>query len=147
MPGANLVKVEDQVQLTHIAEVVVENLYKEMNTLQVGKLIISDIYTHGEKQASISPVYHFVCLELHAHWNVSEAEQCSFGLPGLRSVNKQFHTIKQLNTIKPSYLYKVCELWVPRGYQSMNLVLQAVLFRIIEGDVVLGQSGLACSVL
>jgi len=60
----HLVEVEDQVQLTHIAEVVVKYLHKQVDTLQVGKLIVCDVNTHGKEQTRIPPVYHFVGLEL-----------------------------------------------------------------------------------
>ncbi len=60
-----LVEVEDQVQLTHIAEVVVKYLHKQVDTFQVGKLIVCDVNTHGKEQTRIPPVYHFVRLELH----------------------------------------------------------------------------------
>jgi len=60
----HLVEVEDQVQLTHIAKVVVKYLHKQVDTLQVGKLVVCDVHTHGKEQTRIPPVYHFVGLEL-----------------------------------------------------------------------------------
>ena len=60
-----LVEVEDQVQLAHIAEVMVKNLHKQVDTLQVSKLVVCDIDAHGEEQSRIPPIDHFICLELH----------------------------------------------------------------------------------
>ena len=59
-------EVEDKIQLTDIAEVVVQYLNKQVHTLEVCKLIVGDINTHGEEKPSISPIYHFVGLELQA---------------------------------------------------------------------------------
>lgn len=44
-----LMKVENQVQLADIAEVVVQDLHKQVHTLQVRQFIVGDINTHREK--------------------------------------------------------------------------------------------------
>ncbi len=69
----HLVEVEDQVQLTHIAKVVVKYLHKQVDTLQVGKLVVCDVHTHGKEQTRIPPVYHFVGLELQTISKTSAA--------------------------------------------------------------------------
>ena len=60
-----LVEVEDKIELAHVAEVMVQNLHKQMDALKIGELIVSHVHTHGEIQASISPVDDLVRLELH----------------------------------------------------------------------------------
>ena len=39
-------EIEDKVKLTNIAEVVVQDLNKQVNALQVCKLIVCDVHTH-----------------------------------------------------------------------------------------------------
>jgi hypothetical protein len=42
---AHLVEVENNVQLAHVGEVLVKELHKQMNCLQIGQLIVVDIDT------------------------------------------------------------------------------------------------------
>jgi len=58
------VKVEDQVQFTHIAEVVVQDLHKQVHALQVGQFVVSGVHAQAEEQTSIPPVDDLVALEL-----------------------------------------------------------------------------------
>ena len=58
-------EVEDEVELAHVLEVVVEDLHEEMDRLEVSKLVIVHINTHGEEEACITPIYDFVRAELH----------------------------------------------------------------------------------
>lgn len=59
-----LVEVEDQIKLTDIAEEVIQNLHKQMDALKVSQLIVRYVHAHGEKQSSVTPVYHLVCSKL-----------------------------------------------------------------------------------
>jgi hypothetical protein len=59
-----LVEVEDQIQLTHVAEVVIKDLHKQVDGLQGGQLVVRHIDAHREEQASIPPVHDLVRLEL-----------------------------------------------------------------------------------
>ena len=68
-PATYLVEVEDEVQLAHIAEVVIQDFHKQVDALQVCQLVVSHIHAHGKVQSRIPPVDDFVCLELHqAPW-------------------------------------------------------------------------------
>jgi hypothetical protein len=60
----DLVEVEDQIQLAHIAKEGIEDLNKEVNRLEVGKLVVVGIYARAEEEAGVSPVDHFVVAEL-----------------------------------------------------------------------------------
>ncbi len=62
----HLVEVEDEVQLAHVAEVVVEDLHKQVDCFQAGQLIVGGINAHGEEQARIAPVHDLVGPELCA---------------------------------------------------------------------------------
>lgn len=53
---AHLVKVEDQVQLAHIAEELIQDLDEEVNGLQIGELIVVRIYACAEEQAGVTAV-------------------------------------------------------------------------------------------
>jgi hypothetical protein len=57
-------KVENEVQLAHIAEVMIKNLNKQMNGLQVSQLIVCDIYAQAEVKSSIAPVDDLVGFKL-----------------------------------------------------------------------------------
>ena len=70
-------KVEHKVQLTDVAEVVVQNFHKEVDALKVRKFIVCNVYAHREEQTSISPIYDLVCLELQAApLLISESSTC-----------------------------------------------------------------------
>jgi hypothetical protein len=60
----NLLKIENQIQLTYIAEEMVKNLHKQVDTFKVHELIVSNVNTQGEEETRISPVYYFVCPKL-----------------------------------------------------------------------------------
>lgn len=53
---AHLVEVEDQVQLAHIAEELIQNLDEEVDGLQIGELIVVRIYACAEEQAGVTAV-------------------------------------------------------------------------------------------
>lgn len=42
----NLVEVEDQIQLTDVAEEMVQYLHKQMNAFKIGQLVVCDINAH-----------------------------------------------------------------------------------------------------
>jgi hypothetical protein len=60
----NLLKIENQIQLTYIAEEMIKNLHKQVDTFKVHELIVSNVNTQGEEETRISPVYYFVCPKL-----------------------------------------------------------------------------------
>lgn len=51
-----LVEIEHQVQLTHIPKELIQHLNKEMDSLEIGKLVIIGIDTDAEEQPRISPI-------------------------------------------------------------------------------------------
>lgn len=57
-------EVEDKVKLADIAEVVIQDLHKQMDGLQVCQLIVSHVHTEAEVQPRIPPVDDLVGLEL-----------------------------------------------------------------------------------
>lgn len=57
-------KIKNQIELTHIAEEMIQNLHKQMNTLEVGQLIVCYVHTKREKQSCISSIDDLVCSEL-----------------------------------------------------------------------------------
>lgn len=42
-------KIKNQIELTHIAEEMIQNLHKQMNALEVGQLIVCYVHTKREK--------------------------------------------------------------------------------------------------
>ena len=57
--AAYLVKVEHQVQFTHIAKELIQHLYKEMYRFQVRELVVIGVYARAEEQSGIAAVNHF----------------------------------------------------------------------------------------
>lgn len=47
--STHLVEIENQIQLAHIPEKTIQDLYKEMNGLQVGQLVIVGVNAHTEE--------------------------------------------------------------------------------------------------
>ena len=62
---SHLVEVEDKVQFTNIVEVLIENLYKVVDGLQVVKVVVSDIHADTKVEASIAPVDNLEVSKLH----------------------------------------------------------------------------------
>ena len=44
----HLVKVEHQVELTHVVEVLIQHLHKVMNGLQISQVVVGYIHTYAE---------------------------------------------------------------------------------------------------
>jgi len=55
----DLVKVEDQVQLADVVEIFVQHLHKVVDSLKVVKVIVADVHTNAEVEASVSAVDNF----------------------------------------------------------------------------------------
>jgi hypothetical protein len=64
-----LVEVENQIQLTHITEELIQNLNKEMNTFKICQLIVRDVHTHGEEETSIPTINHFMSPKLSSKYS------------------------------------------------------------------------------
>ena len=62
--AARLVEVEHQVQLAHVAEVVIQDLHKQVDALQVGQLVVGHVHAEAKVQPRIAAVDHLVGLEL-----------------------------------------------------------------------------------
>ncbi len=57
-------EIEDEVKLADVAEVVIQDLHKEVDGLQVRQFVVSHVYTEAEVQPRIPPVDDFIGLEL-----------------------------------------------------------------------------------
>jgi len=55
----DLVKVEDQVQLTDVVKVFVQHLHKVVDGLEVVKVIVTDVDTDAEVEASVPAINYF----------------------------------------------------------------------------------------
>lgn len=65
-PRTHLVEIEHQVQLAHIPKELIQHLDKEMDCLEIGKLIIIGIDADTEEQPRISPIHYLrASSELH----------------------------------------------------------------------------------
>lgn len=62
--GIDLVEVEDQVQLAHVAEEGVEHLDEEVDGLQVGELVVVGVDAGAEEEPRVAPVDDLVVAEL-----------------------------------------------------------------------------------
>jgi hypothetical protein len=59
-PGTtHLVEVENQVQLAHVAEELIQHLNEEMNRLEICELVVRRVDARTEEKTRISPVYNF----------------------------------------------------------------------------------------
>lgn len=61
----DLVKVEHQIQLAHIVEVLVEDLDEIVDGLQVKKVVVSYVDTYAKVEARVTAVDYLVVAELH----------------------------------------------------------------------------------
>ena len=57
--AAYLIKVEYQVQFTHVAKELIQHLHEEMYRLQVCELVVVGVYARAEEQSSIAAVNDF----------------------------------------------------------------------------------------
>lgn len=55
----DLVKVEDKIQLTHIAKELIQHLDKEMNGLQISKLVIIRVDASAEEETGVATIDDF----------------------------------------------------------------------------------------
>lgn len=60
----DLVEVEDEVELAHVAEEGVEYLDEEVDGLEVGELVVVCIDARAEEESRVPPVHHLVVSEL-----------------------------------------------------------------------------------
>lgn len=57
-------EVENEVELAHIAEEMVQDLHEQVDGLQVDQLIVIEVDTEGEEESCVSAVDDLVCPEL-----------------------------------------------------------------------------------
>ncbi len=62
--GVDLVEVEDEVELAHVAEEGVQDLDEEVDGLQIGQLVVVGVDARAEEEARVSPVHDLVVPEL-----------------------------------------------------------------------------------
>jgi len=65
-----LVEVKNNIELADIAEVLVEQLHKQVDGLHQKKLVVINIYPKNKIQARIPPVNNLKVLVLHSHRKV-----------------------------------------------------------------------------
>lgn len=59
-----LVEVKDEVQFTDVAEECVEHLDEEVDSLEIGQLVVIGVDTHAKEETRIPPVHNLVVAEL-----------------------------------------------------------------------------------
>jgi len=62
--GVDLVEVEDEVELAHVAEEGVEHLDEEVDGLEVGQLVVVGVDARAEEEPRVPPVHQLVVAEL-----------------------------------------------------------------------------------
>lgn len=62
--GIDLVKVEDQIQLAHIPKERIQHLHEEVNSFQVGELVVVGVHAGAEEEARVPAVDDLVVPEL-----------------------------------------------------------------------------------
>lgn len=127
-------KIEDKVKLTDIAEIVIQDLDKQVYALQICQLIVCSIHAEAEEEASISPVDHFVALELCS--TAKSASKIIRMTPCMLSKNS--------NSWQGLYLDKVGVLGVPGCYSSMNIIFHLSLSSVLQRYIILGKPCFAC---
>ena len=60
----HLVEVEDQVELAHVVEVLVENLHKVVDCLQIHQVVVGDVDADTEVESGIAAVHDLEVTEL-----------------------------------------------------------------------------------
>lgn len=60
----DLVEVEDEVELAHVAEEGVEHLDEEVDGLEEGELVVVGVDTRAKEEPRVPPVHHLVVAEL-----------------------------------------------------------------------------------
>ena len=61
----DLVEVVHQVQLPHVAEIVVQDLHEEVDDLQADQLVVRGVHAQGEVQPGVPPVDDLAVLVVH----------------------------------------------------------------------------------
>jgi hypothetical protein len=56
----SLIKIEHNVQLTHVRKVWIQQLHKQMYALQITQFVILYVHGDGKEQTRISPVDQFI---------------------------------------------------------------------------------------
>ncbi len=100
----------------------IKNFHKQVYTFKIHKLIISDVNTHGEEEACISPVYYLVCPEL---WDMH-----------ISTIKKDQDQTEQMIAKDPRLrissllCYRYChlsELWLYKSLQSSGCIPRLLL--------------------
>lgn len=58
------VKVEDEIQFTHVVKVHIEHFYQEMDHFKRSQLVVLQIDTQSKYEPCISSIYNLLVLEL-----------------------------------------------------------------------------------
>jgi len=70
----HLVEIEDQVKFTDIVEIFIENLDEVVNSLEIRKVVVSDVDTDAEVEAGVATIDNLEITKLQNH-NTASAVQ------------------------------------------------------------------------
>lgn len=132
--GEDLVEVEDEVELAHGCEELVEQLHEEVDRLQIHQLVVVHVKTEREVQAGITTVHDLEATELRGISHI---------LKRYRDVISPSEHVSECPA-QPScaafrsYLDEVGELRVALRDQLVHLGLELALLLMLEAGVVLG---------
>ena len=70
----HLVEIEDQVKFTDIVEIFIENLDEVVNSLEIRKVVVSDVDTDAEVEASVATIDNLEITKLHKHFKASAVQ-------------------------------------------------------------------------
>jgi hypothetical protein len=162
----HLVEVEYEVELAHVAEEAVQHLHEQVDGLQVRKLVVRHVHAEGEEQARVPAVDDLVRAELRGSDAMTGKEsdrergQCNdadsneisdwrSGVEGVAAVSMASGYIpgKAGPSFWSTHLHEVGELGVSRGNQSVNLIFNLSLVRLLDGNIPLGQARLPLTIL
>lgn len=59
-----LIEIEHKIQFTHIMEVLIEDFYKVVYSLQVAEIVVIDVYTDAKIETSIPSIYNLEVAKL-----------------------------------------------------------------------------------
>lgn len=126
----------------------VQDLHEQVDGLQVGQLVVSDVHAQAEVEARIPPVDDLVGLELRIRQQT----------PLKQAVLQQQTNTKERTLLlvateeakpwpKTAHLYEIGEFGVPCSYQAVHLIFQIAFLPIIKRHIVLCKSRLAGTIL
>jgi len=121
-----------------------ENLDEEMNSLEIGKLVIICVHADTEKQAGVSPVYNFIVPEL-VFGSVLMPERSQGGIPRQSWIDTS-GLVGRLSGALPHVAGPVAA-WSVYLIAGMPLGNPTHFLVVVVRHIPLGQPGLALTIL